>query len=281
MKKIDSKTIKLIICDIDNTLVQKHQPLSDQAFKVINILKEKGVLFGLASGRAINQLQTLADSWNIDCDILIGMNGSEMYDGLTDEQKSYYRMEAEWLKECMDIMSPFDTKPHLIKDGKLYGRKDDTSVSASNKYLKNSLIPYIVENDAEFWKEPASKIGFRVKAEDMPMIEEYVAKYPSENYIGFKTENVMFEFCNIHASKGDLLEKFCTQHAIDLKDVWAFGDMTNDVSMLETAGVGVCMLNGSDDAKAASDLITEKSCHEDGWADFVINHILIPNGWME
>lgn len=50
--------------------------------------------------------------------------------------------------------------------------------------------------------------------------------------------------------------------------------MTNDISMLQVAGVGVCMLNGSEDAKAAADLITEKSVEDEGWADFVEKHIL-------
>lgn len=84
----------------------------------------------------------------------------------------------------------------------------------------------------------------------------------------------MFEFCNAKASKGALLLKFCQDHHIDTESVWAFGDMTNDISMLQAAGVGVCMLNGSEDTKAAADLITEKSVEDEGWADFVEKHIL-------
>ena len=84
----------------------------------------------------------------------------------------------------------------------------------------------------------------------------------------------MYEFCNAKASKGDLLKMFCDEHSIDMKYVWSFGDMTNDITMFEVSGVGVCMLNGSPDAKAAADIITEKPISEDGWADFVENHIL-------
>ena len=50
--------------------------------------------------------------------------------------------------------------------------------------------------------------------------------------------------------------------------------MTNDITLLESAGVGVCMANGSDDCKAVADMITEKPVWEDGWADFIENHIL-------
>ena len=50
--------------------------------------------------------------------------------------------------------------------------------------------------------------------------------------------------------------------------------MTNDISMLEAAGIAVCMLNGSDDAKAVSDIITDKTVDEDGWTIFVEDYIL-------
>ena len=50
--------------------------------------------------------------------------------------------------------------------------------------------------------------------------------------------------------------------------------MTNDISMLEAAGIAVCMLNGSDDAKAVSDIITDKTVDEDGWTVFVEDYIL-------
>jgi hydroxymethylpyrimidine pyrophosphatase-like HAD family hydrolase len=40
------------------------------------------------------------------------------------------------------------------------------------------------------------------------------------------------------------------------------------------------MKNGSDDTKAIADAITEKTCDEDGWADYIEKNVLIPNGWM-
>ena len=84
----------------------------------------------------------------------------------------------------------------------------------------------------------------------------------------------MYEFGNAEASKGKLLEMFCAKHDIDISKVCAFGDMNNDITLLESAGVGVCMANGSDDCKAVADMITEKPVWEDGWADFIENHIL-------
>lgn len=271
--------IKLIICDIDNTLVQKHQDITARAKKDIEILQNHHVLFGLASGRSIVQLHQMEEKWGIRCDMLIGGNGSEIYDGIQDKEEVFYDMEPEWIKECFEIMKPFDTNPTVNRDGIYYVLEMDQRAQASANYLKNQSLTHVVQDISEFWEKRACKVGFRVKAEDMPAIEAHAAKFPSKNYVGFKTENTMFEFCNSQATKGNLLTYFCKQNHIDLKDVMSFGDMTNDISMLEISGIGVCMLNGSEDAKAASDIITEKGVEEEGWADFVEQHILIPNHW--
>lgn len=268
------KHVNVVVCDIDNTLVEKHHDMSPRAVKACRRLKEKGVLFGLASGRGINQLHSLEERWNIKCDLLIGMNGSELYDGLLDQSELFYTMKAEWLKECFALMAPFDTKPHLARDGVFYARANDETVRASSTYVKNVNKTRFVEDDAEFWAGDAPKVGFRVNAQDMAKIEARVAAHPSKYFVGVKTENTMFEFCNIHATKGNLLTLFCDRHHLDIAHACAFGDMSNDVSMLEAAGIGVCMINGSTDAKEASDFITDKGVSEDGWADFVERYML-------
>lgn len=268
------KDVKLVVCDIDNTLVEKHQPLTERARNAINELRNRGVLFGLASGRGTNQLKILDEQWGITSDVLIGMNGAELYDSLDNSDHLYYVMKPEWLKECFEMMAPFKSDPYVVRNGKVLVREDNGSVIQSQKYLKNQDRSIIVKDDSEFWEKEGTKCGFRVKADIMPAIEEHLKQYTFDGYIGFKTETTMYEFGHALASKGKLLEEFCAKHDIDITKVWAFGDMTNDITLLESAGVGVCMQNGSDDCKAVADIITEKPVWEDGWADFVENHIL-------
>ena len=266
--------VKLVIADIDNTLVVKRQPLTERAYNAIQALQAHGVLFGLASGRSVEQLHNLEEQWGIKCEILIGYNGEEIYDGLKGTTEMLYMMEPEWIKEAFEIMAPFESRPYLLQNGFSLVRTIDPAAAASQAYMKNATPAKVVKDDAEFWAAPAPKVGFRVAESDMPAIEARSAQFEKKGYISFKTETTMYEFCNAKASKGELLKLFCGEHDIDMKYVWSFGDMTNDITLFEVSGVGVCMKNGSPDAKAAADVITEKGIDEDGWADFVENHIL-------
>ena len=67
------------------------------------------------------------------------------------------------------------------------------------------------------------------------------------------------------ATKGAALAALCRALGVDPLDTAAFGDGTNDVSMLAAAGVGVAMANGAPETRQAADLVTVSN-QEDGVA---------------
>ena len=64
------------------------------------------------------------------------------------------------------------------------------------------------------------------------------------------------------------LRRLCEERGIGADHVMAFGDMPNDVAMLEWARWGVAVGNAHDHAKAAADEITETNV-DDG-----VSHVL-------
>ena len=266
--------IKLVVADIDNTLVPKHQPISERTRNDILKLQEKGILFGLASGRNVEQLNTLQLQWDIKCNLLIGLNGSELYDGISNYTKLYYQLQPWQIKQALEIMRPFDCNPTLFRKEVSYVGKIDQRIQDAKKYLKNNNTVILVKNEEEFYKEPSAKMCFRINKDDWPAIEKKLQQYKLDGFKAFRTEYTMLEFCHADADKGNLLTKFCNDHNIALKDVVAFGDMTNDINMLKISGTSVCLLNGSEDAKLVSKYITDYDVNHEGFADFVEKHIL-------
>ena len=90
------------------------------------------------------------------------------------------------------------------------------------------------------------------------------------------------EVMDKNITKGSGLEKFAKANGIDMKDIIAFGDNENDNSLLEAAGWGVCLANGSDGTKAVADDVTELDCFAGGAGDYLIEKYLKPKGlWNE
>jgi Cof subfamily protein (haloacid dehalogenase superfamily) len=71
------------------------------------------------------------------------------------------------------------------------------------------------------------------------------------------------EFVPKGYSKAKGIETMCEKLGIAVEDTIAVGDSINDVDMLQYAGIGVCMGNGSEPAKACADYITA-DIFEDG-----------------
>ena len=268
--------VKLIVCDIDNTIVSKHKKPSVRTMNCLHEFEKRGILFGFASGRTTRMLKDLAEQWNIKVDLMIGLNGGEYLDTLTGEYDVLPKMSGEDLREVFKIMEPFKdvVNPSLIRNGELLVRRIDEQILNSINYNKSGLLPRAAIDDEEFFTQEAYKIGFRMKPETMPKVEAHASKFHSNRYKSFKTEFTMYEFCPGDVNKGEMLKRFCDRHNIDIKDTYAFGDMDNDISILEVAGTSVCLLNGSDNAKAISDYVTEKTIDDDGFADYVERYIL-------
>lgn len=258
---------KIIVADIDSTLVNDNRDMLESTQKTLDQCREQGILFGIASGRPLDELNNKTKIWNMakQADFIIGMNGSELWDG--ENTYHYYMMKPEWIKETIDLMAPFDTIPFIYWHHAIKTKSLTKEIKHSCQSSQKEAILY--KDIYELYEEENAKILFRVKEKDMKDIEAYIEKHPNPNYKGFKTQPTLMEFAHIKTSKGYALEQYCKMKNIDLKDVWAFGDTTNDNDMLKISGLGVCMINGSKDTKAIADVITDLDNNHDGLGDFL------------
>lgn len=267
----------VIATDIDNTLVPKHQGLSTDTIETIIRLRNDGIYFGIASGRPSNELETMLERWKtlgIENDFIIASNGCVLIDNVDKKEYQYYFMKPEQIKMCIDLMKPFNCNPCTSFDNESWCGYYDEFVGLSAQYLGKPLRVCESDDYHELWSTEVGKVLFRIPdPEMMPEIEEYVSKHPIKGLTGFKTNPYAFEFTDERANKGIALKNFCELHNIDISDAWAFGDTSNDNDMIKIAGVGICLLNGTDDTKACADYITELDVEHDGFADFIGKHI--------
>ena len=71
----------------------------------------------------------------------------------------------------------------------------------------------------------------------------------------FSRNSVNGEFINRKYDKGRGVRRIAEALGVPLADTVGFGDSMNDLEMIETAGVGVCMANGSEALKRVSGMV--------------------------
>lgn len=269
MANSKADAIRLVLCDIDGTLYDWDRILSPRTIADINRLHEEGYAFGIASGRPYEELIHYAEDWGFSFpfDIIIGLNGAELYIERTRKLYSYYKLSRETLKKTMEVMSRFEANPFMYWHGKLLAVKMDAMIIKSSKTSRREIV--IAKDPSELYAEENVKIMFRMSEEETARAEAWLAEHPDPDYAAFKTQSTLIEFMDPRLSKGFAIREMQKLGEYEPHEILAFGDTTNDNSMLEEAGWGVCLANGSDDTKACADDVTRYSCRDDGFADYL------------
>lgn len=273
--------VKLVVADIDGTLVDDvNHEMMPVTKKALHILQDHGVYLGIASGRSVDQtMKNRIKNWGFEkpFELLIGLNGGEIYDEVHHTKTEFYKLKKEYVKEIIEMMAPFNLNPFIYRDDYMLASRMDKDMEASSK--RNSQGVHIAKDISELYETDISKIMFRMPAELMPKAEERVASFGEKPYRAFKTQTTMLEFMDKRINKGNALRKFCEDNEIALEDVIAFGDMTNDNELLETAGWGVCLCNGNEETKAISNDITIYDNNHDGLGYYLMEKVIHKKEW--
>lgn len=122
--------IKAIMCDVDGTLLTSEQVVSPFTIEMIKAAREKGILFGLSTGRDVNSVQTLLKEWGIEglVDSIVGTGGAEIYDYVLNVEKSSYPLDGELIKDIMKHYEGMDLNFAIPYDGILFAPKDDRHI---------------------------------------------------------------------------------------------------------------------------------------------------------
>ena len=230
-------------------------------------------IFGLASGRPIDDVINKYKKWGMEkqFDFLICWNGCQLYDNKTNKTYEYNYLTKNDIKEIIEFMDEFDCNINMYLPN-IYLSSKETD-RAWYSAFKNKRQFVSTKSREDFYKQDNGGIMFRTQVEQMPLIEKKIKNIKNKNYVGFKTQPDLMEFCHKDCNKGYALKKYCELYNISLDECMAFGDTSNDNELLK-ACYGVCLKNGSDDTKACAKIITDKECDEDGFADFVEKNIL-------
>lgn len=263
------KNIKLILCDLDGTLLNDEKLVSEYTKNVIQKARDNGILFGLATGRSLYAVDNLIDKWGIreQCDVLLGFNGGQIKDDSLGINQLNNPMQGKYFIEIINHFKDLSCSFCIYDKNTLYSYKED---DFSKELASNNGFEYkVIENMYEFFKRDFPKLVIVCKKEDMPLIIERSETFSHSDYHCMQTGPTLFEYMSTKVSKSNGIKTVCDSHSFTMDNVCVFGDAANDRDMLEKAGLGVCMINGDDVTKSVSDDITKYDNNHDGVAKYI------------
>jgi len=264
------KNIKLVMVDLDGTLLNEEKKIGPLTLEAIRKIKENNIRFGIATGRPLESVQYRMTQLGIIeyIDVFVNNNGVQVYDVLSKEESIHFPLGKKMIVEIYKLYEPLGFNYCLYDQGKLYTNVVDQTIEKL-VYL-NNLEPVVAKiEDLDF--EYFYKLLLAIPSGRMDEIKAFYKQNLDRRYHGFQTQVDLFEFVDARVSKSVGISYYANKHGFSIEEVMTFGDTTNDVEMIKDAGWGVCMANGTADAKRVADDIAQSN-DEDGVGQYLFEY---------
>jgi hypothetical protein len=270
---MDRPRYRLLVCDLDGTLLQDHHYVSDRARRAIVAARECGVHVTLATGRSYQSTLLHAQSLGID-QPLICYQGALIRDIITGQTLWRVTIEPDLVDEAIQLSQAEGW--HLI----LYADEDIflTEHRYSEDTYRQMLGPtYRRVNDLRSaLYDGIIKVTFMADEGLTPTIEARMRQLFADRIEVLQSHPMFVEGLPRGSSKGSALAWLAQRIGVPQGEVMAIGDQDNDASMLRWARLGVAMGNGSQHCRQIADWIAP-AIEEDG-AAVAIERFVLPEG---
>ena len=267
---IDLNQYKLIISDIDGTILKSHQPLEPFTKQVIFEIRERGILFTLASGRSLPGARFIAEELAIDLPMVLS-NGCivESLDGNILHREL---MPVSVTKNVIEISEERGCDLVLFVDDRLVFKKMTENIEPVFGHIPEATIE--VGSWESFFDQLSTVNKCMVldrsanSEVNLLALENVYAKEFTGEAEYYRTGIHHLEVMPKGVTKALGLCKIAESLGIRLEEIMAFGDYDNDAAMLAAAGLGVAVSNATENVKRNADIIIG-SCQEDAPAHFL------------
>ncbi|SFG16284.1 HAD family hydrolase [Sporolactobacillus nakayamae] len=252
--------IKMIVSDLDHTLLNNQEMISDHMAHVLNQCQQKGIRVAFATARP--ERATRLFQKKIQPDYIIANNGAT----IVNNRQSIY-----------NCLIPNELKNKLISE--LISLETVTCISIEAGdclYTNYRGEPWDIEWNAVYTdfkkKLTVDTPKLSVECTDTAAMKPLMKKYPNLNFYANSGEK-WYQIMRRDVTKMNGISFVAERLNVNAANIAAFGDDHNDLEMLGKCGVGVAVSNGIEKVKKAADFVCEKNEH-DGVARWLEAHVL-------
>lgn len=256
---------RLIVSDLDGTLLNQHHQLSARNRDTIRRLHQQGHHFAIATGRHHCDVQHIATQIGFPM-YLITANGARVHN---PQGEIIHRADLapSLFHELLTFSADFPVLRNAYCEDEWLVEQENPLALA---YTEESGFGYRLCALASHPGNHISKLFFVAEAEQLLSLEQAL-KQQFGNLISVTASmSNCLEVMSPEVSKGAALQFLLEQQQLGAQDCIAFGDGMNDVELLQVVGTGVVMANASERLKQRLPHLPQTtSNHQDGVANYL------------
>lgn len=271
-------TYRVIALDLDGTLLTPQKTILPESLIALERARESGVKVVIVTGRHHVAIHPFYQALALDTPAIC-CNGTYLYDYHAKKVLSADPLLPQQAGQLIDLLNEHDVHGLMYVDNAmLYERPTGHVVRTENwaRSLPEEQRP--VFRQVNSLREAANEVDaiwkFALTDEDIPKLNTFTKAV--EEQLGLACEWSWHDQVDVAQSgniKGKRLAQWVESQGLSMNQVIAFGDNYNDLSMLESAGLGVAMGNADEAIRARADLVIGTNL-EAGIAETIYKHLL-------
>lgn len=272
--------IGIVLSDMDGTLLDSNKRITPATWAALDALAERSIPFVPCTGRAVFGLPAELRA-HPAARYAVSANGATIYELAGDGTPTALHtteMSVEDALALYDIIAPTGEYVDFFLGNVIYVERPrydnlgafvpDAAMLAYMRGARSPIDETLPELVAARGATGVERLSiFANDGASRARVMDYLRTHPE--LVGVSSYGGNIEVTAVGATKGAGLLWLCDRFGIDPATSVAFGDASNDISMLEVAGDGVAMANASDVAAAAADH-RAPSNDEDGVARYLM-----------
>ncbi|MDX7989935.1 pyridoxal phosphatase [Xenorhabdus sp. Reich] len=268
---------RVIALDLDGTLLDPQKRILPESLAVLNEARQSGIKILIVTGRHHVSIHPFYQVLQLDTPAIC-CNGTYSYDYPAKKVLASDPLSIQEAIQALSYLQGTEIQHVMyVDDAILYEHPHTVARTlAWSDSLPEHQRPNV--NQISKFQDAIHAVDFIWKfATNSPNLVQLreISEKIEEN-LGLECEWSWFDQVDIAKkgnSKGMRLQQWVESQGMSMKDVIAFGDNHNDLSMLEAAGLSVAMGNGVDAAKERADIVTRDNT-QPGIAEIIRKYVL-------
>lgn len=270
--------VRLIVSDIDGTLVGKSGKVSERTLAAFRACEKRKIPIVVASGRTFYGARNLAVEAGLNapiisanggrCDMDITGESAPVYEDTLDDQTSMAVYNR--LKEAGCFMTSYVGK-------RIYVLNETNGYGSTCSYKSEAVrgLDYVFIDDEELFLKEGTRNPYKYEAysDDKALMDKLRNEFTAMGLSVSSAFPFNLEIMPANGGKAKAIKALSEKMGISMDEVMTIGDGSNDLGMIQAARVSVAMGNAVEILKKAAKYIAP-DVEEDGAAIMIEKYAL-------
>jgi Cof subfamily protein (haloacid dehalogenase superfamily) len=265
-----SPSIRLLLSDIDGTLVPPDKVLTERTVRAINAVRDAGILFAITSSRPPRGLRMYIEPLELSTPIA-GFNGGMIIDPKRNVLEEL-TIDDDIVATTIDFLDEHDVAAWIYRGQEWYVR-DPNGPHVEHEAGVCEFRPLTLSNFDSVSNGVAKIVGVSDDKNALTRAQRDLLATYGADLSATNSQSYYLDITCPQANKGSVVDYFSSMFDVPVNEIATIGDAQNDVAMFERSGLSIAMGNAEDDVKSSASEVTTSN-EDEGFARAVEQFIL-------